>query len=546
MRPTGVGRVPQVLGLVSVLICPAIAMAQVSFERYRALGDSLSHGTQGGLIVDYRTQPRAWPVLLAGKMGTTFRLPLLEKANLFSLQRREDYPSYETCHNLACNGADVDDTYDDTCQEIGWWLFGWDTNFENLVLAPRYGQSQVSAAVADDATFVTYFLGGNDFLKCILRYGTVLAPIEWLGVDPEPLGGKSPTSQTDFYNRYKYAITQLYASGRGICVGTFPTLENIAGVLDKEELTAIVGPNPMPEDCYTNEIVMAAILRAWIPAWNVDMVANDDNYYTPAELQEINDAVIGFNATIRAIAADPNHPCAVADVEQLINDLAAGDIHVNGWRINDQYLINNVGKPRTSVYSSDGVHPSDIGHALMAATFIDAINDFYGTSIPQFTEGELTAILNNDRFADNDGDGEIEGLDYDELTEAFYYNANFFLGGSYTGDSGEVPRAAKMLTVENTNPGFGYVLTTPEGPEHFENASVTLTAYPDVSKGRLFSHWEGDVPGGSTTQNPLTLTMDTDKTVVAVFKCGGTGPAAIVLTMAMMLGMVVYHRMRRA
>ncbi len=530
-----------VLGLSVVLIWPVCASAQVSFERYRSLGDSLTHGTQGGLVVDYRSQPRAYPVLLASKMGTTFQLPLLDKATLVAGMRRQDYPDYEYCHNLACNGADTKDTWDDACAEIPWYQFGWDWDFENVVLAPRYGHTQVSAAVADNATFVTYFLGGNEFLnECILKTGTVLE-LAGLG-DIQPLGGSDPTPQAEFYSRYKTAIVQLYAPGRGICLGTFPTLNHIAAIMDKDEITAIVGPNPLPEGHYTNEIVMAAIFRGWLPEWNVDLLSDDRNYYTPEELQAIDDAVIGYNATIRAIAADPNHPCAVADLEALIADMAAGNVHVNGWRVTDQYTINTVGRPWVSVYSSDGVHPSDTGHALIAATFIDAINDHYGTSIPQFTEAELTAVLNNDRFADNDGDGRIEGLS----AEAFYYCVNWFLGDTYTGDSGETPRSAKMLTVDVVNPMMGHVETTPDGPEHFENATVTLTAYPDVAAGRIFSHWEGDVPGGSTTVNPLTIVMDTDRTVVAKFKCGDTGLAFAVMGAAMMLGMAACLRWRRS
>ncbi len=528
--------------LACLLLAPAFAWAQVSFERYRALGDSLSHGTQGGLIVDYRSQPRAWPNLLASKLGSSFPLPLMEKTTLVAGMRRKDYPDYAYCANLACNGADTKDTWDDACDELPWYQFGYDWDFENVVLQPRVGHTQVSAAVADDATFVTFFLGGNEFLQCILRTGTIFEFAGIVGLDEiDPLGGKNPTSQAEFFQRYEHAIQQLWAPDRAVAVGTFPTLDHIAAVMDKEEITAIVGPNPMPEDCFTNEIIMAAIYRGWIPEWDVDLLSDDRNYYTPAELQVINDAVTGYNATIRAIAADPNHPCAVADFEQMVEDAAAGAIHINGWRVTDQYTINTVGRPWVSFFSSDGVHPSDTGHAMIAYSFIEAINNFYGTSVPQFTEAELTAILNNDRFADNDGDGRIEGLS----AEAFYYCVNWFLGDAYTGDSGETPRSATSLTVNVTNPSWGTIGENPPGPEHFTGSTVTLTAYPDVANGRLFSHWEGDVPNGYSEQNPITITMDGDKTVTAVFKCGSGGPASAFLLVVTMLGMPAIARIRR-
>lgn len=543
MRRARLGNI-SVLALVccAILLASSSADAQVSFERYRALGDSLSHGTQGGLIVDYRTQPRAWPALLASKMGTSFPLPLMEKTTLVAGMKRKDHPNSQYCANLACNGADTKDTWNDECDEIPWYQFGYDWDFENVVLQPRVGHTQVSAAVADDATFVTFFLGGNEFLQCILRTGTIFEFAGIVGVDEiEPLGSKQPTSQAEFYSRYKYAIQQLWAPDRAVAVGTFPRLDYIAAVMDKDEITGIVGPNPMPADCHTNEIIMAAIYRGWLPEWNTDLLADDRNYYTPAELQVINDAVVGYNATIRAIAADPNHPCAVADMGQLVEDMAHELVYVNGWRITDQYTINCVGRPWASMYSSDGVHPSDIGHGLLAATFIDAINDFYGTSIPQFTEAELTAILNNDRFADNDGDGRIEGLS----AEAFYYCVNWFLGDTYTGDSGETARSAKMLTIDVVNPTFGTVTTNPEGPEVFTGSTVTITAYPDVGNSKLFSHWEGDVPAGHETDNPLTIVMDSDKQITAVFKCGETGPAVVMMMTLTLTGLLVVSRLRR-
>ncbi|MBN1345278.1 MAG: hypothetical protein JXQ73_21475 [Phycisphaerae bacterium] len=541
MKRANLGKSLLVMTFIGALAGSSTAWGQVSFTRYRAMGDSLSHGTQGGLIVDYRTQPRAWPALLASKMGTSFPLPLLDKTTLVAGMRRQDYPSYQSCANLACNGADTGDTINDACESIPWYQFGYTWDFENAVLQPRVGHTQVSAAVADNATFVTFFLGGNEFLQCILQTGTIFEFAGIVGIDEvQPLGAKQPTSQYDFRQRYETAIHQLYAPGRGIAVGTFPKLNNIAAVMDKDEITAIVGANPMPDDCFTNEIIMAAIYRGWLPEWNVDMLADGQNYYTPAELQVINDAVTGYNATIREIAADPNHPCAVADFEQMVQDVSEGLIHVNGWRITDQYTINTVGRPWASMFSSDGVHPSDIGHALVAYSFIDAINSFYGTSIPQFTEAELTAILNNDRFADNDGDGRIEGLS----AEAFYYCVNWFLGDTYTGDSGETPRSAKMLTLEITNPTMGRVTTTPEGPEHFTGSTVTLYALANIEGGKIFSHWEGDVPGGYSEENPLTVTMDSDKTVRAVFKCGNSVAAPLLMTI-LMLGTLALHRFRR-
>ncbi len=79
----------------------------------------------------------------------------------------------------------------------------------------------------------------------------------------------------------------------------------------------------------------------------------------------------------------------------------------------------------------------------------------------------------------------------------------------------EVTPALQALT--------GYLLTTavdgngsidafPAGPEYVPGSDVQLTPVPD--EGWNFSHWEGDLSG---SDNPATLTMDTHKSVTAVF-----------------------------
>ena len=56
----------------------------------------------------------------------------------------------------------------------------------------------------------------------------------------------------------------------------------------------------------------------------------------------------------------------------------------------------------------------------------------------------------------------------------------------------------------------------PVGGTFALGTEVALTATPAV--GWVFSSWTGDVPDGASTGNPLTLTMDSDKSVTAVFE----------------------------
>lgn len=63
-----------------------------------------------------------------------------------------------------------------------------------------------------------------------------------------------------------------------------------------------------------------------------------------------------------------------------------------------------------------------------------------------------------------------------------------------------------------TDPAQGGSIQTVPLPPYYYNDLVTLTAVPSV--GYLFDYWTGDLTGN---QNPASITMDTDKSVTAVF-----------------------------
>lgn len=75
----------------------------------------------------------------------------------------------------------------------------------------------------------------------------------------------------------------------------------------------------------------------------------------------------------------------------------------------------------------------------------------------------------------------------------------------------EIPTELYTLNVDISPPGAGAVV--PHGGTNAFGASVTLTAIP--APGYAFDHWSGDASG---TDNPITVTIDSNKSVVAHFK----------------------------
>jgi hypothetical protein len=70
-----------------------------------------------------------------------------------------------------------------------------------------------------------------------------------------------------------------------------------------------------------------------------------------------------------------------------------------------------------------------------------------------------------------------------------------------------------ILAVSISPSGAGTVALTPPDGNYPSGTVVTLTAVP--TSGYKFDHWTGDVSGTSTV---TTLTMDSNKNIVAYFK----------------------------
>ncbi len=93
----------------------------------------------------------------------------------------------------------------------------------------------------------------------------------------------------------------------------------------------------------------------------------------PDEIAIAQQATADFNAAIAAVADQFGAP--VVDANAFMKELAGG-YKVAGVEFNASYITGGA-------FSLDGVHPNNIGYALLSNKFIDAINGKYGTNIPR-------------------------------------------------------------------------------------------------------------------------------------------------------------------
>ena len=95
------------------------------------------------------------------------------------------------------------------------------------------------------------------------------------------------------------------------------------------------------------------------------------------------------------------------------------------------------------------------------------------------------------------------------------HNLLLKLGGSPGTTGSSVPAATYTLSVSTAGTGSGTVAKIPDQTTFAAGSTVVLTA--TAATGSIFMSWSGDASGDT---NPLTVTMDSNKTIVATFNAG--------------------------
>ena len=91
------------------------------------------------------------------------------------------------------------------------------------------------------------------------------------------------------------------------------------------------------------------------------------------EIENIDNAVNSYNSSIKSIADAKG--LAFVDANSKLKEVQSG-LKFNGTTFTTEYV-------RGGSFSLDGVHPTTRGYAIIANTFIEAINKAYNANVPQ-------------------------------------------------------------------------------------------------------------------------------------------------------------------
>ena len=363
---------------------PNAVTGEADFSSYVAMGTSISMGIHSaGLVDEY--QRTSFPALLAAATeanGGNFVQPLVNNPGIPPLFEFRGFTPQGTpiftfrpggspsgpyiprpadgYDNLGISGAVVANAL---AKEQG----DAPTNYFDLVLQ---GQgTMIRQTLAQRPTFVTVELGVNDAIRAVLR-GTDQALI----------------SSGEFTALYTQVMDSLALGAPQARLA----LMNIGNVLDIPYATAVpldapagLGPNPPLVRLRDANGPLPDGARILLPA--SVLIRNgygfpppapplpDSMVITVAERANIEAAVTAYNATIAGQAQARG--AALADANALFARAHASGISVGGVHYTTEFL-------RGGLFSDDGIHPSSLGHGLLANEFIRAINARFGGAIP--------------------------------------------------------------------------------------------------------------------------------------------------------------------
>jgi lysophospholipase L1-like esterase len=365
-----------------------------NFSNTVFLGDSLTAGFQSGSLLD-TTQVHGWAPVLAAQAGFNIIQPLIAypgAPNVLKLVSlgpppvittvpgtstgRDNFATQVT--DLAVPGALLNDVMN-TVPEVN-PAPGTQAQLNQLVLGfPGLGygvaDSQASFAIKAQPTTIFLWIGNNDAL-----------------VADETGMPSSMTSVANFTSQYQALITELTTMApANLVIANIPDVTKVPYLtpaalvlgevsaetgLPTAALSQILGivPGDLVNPAGTAQIPLILTGQQQGPI-------TDAGVLSAAEVVTVQAQVTAFNQVIAAQAKAAN--ATLVDINALFNTVSANGLTINGYTGTSSFL--------GGFFALDGIHPTNVGYAVIANTFIDTMNTAISTKIPDVPLGPVAA-----------------------------------------------------------------------------------------------------------------------------------------------------------
>lgn len=381
------------------------------------MGDSLGEGVQS-LDASQRTQPFGYLNLIAQQMQASFPLPLIQSGpagSIFSVTNRTRVDPTVLGSDLGVAGATVHSLLNDAATTPV-------TTETDLVLEPRTG-TQIQIAQSVQSPFTICWIGANDVLPAITT---------WWDLD-----GSQMTSVDSFTADYAQLTGALSSWGGKVVVGNIPDVTQIGFLLGPQDLVNFVGSSfTLPQGSYTTVPVML-LIKMGIADGSILKLPNF--VLSASEAATISQRVQQFNQIIATDAAAAG--IAVTDIASAFAAERSAPPTIDGTTIASTY--------EGGFFTLDGMHPSNIGYALVANAFIQTANTAYTMQIPVINPVQKAAIALADPFVDWDGSLVVRGRPLAGLLETL--GPALGISGNYA----NIPGSAKAPPSSKINKALG-------------------------------------------------------------------------------------------
>ncbi len=365
-----------------------------NFSNTVFLGDSLTAGFQSGSLLD-TTQVHGWAPVLAAQAGFNIVQPLIAypgAPNVLQLVSigpppvittapgtstgRDNFATQVT--DLAVPGALLNDVMN-TVPEVN-PAPGTQAQLNQLVLGfpgLGYGQaySQATFAIKAQPTTIFLWIGNNDAL-----------------VADETGMPASMTSVANFTSQYQALIDELITMAPAhLVIANIPDVTKVPYLtpaalvlgevsaetgLPTAALSQILGivPGDLVNPAGTAQIPLILAGKQQGPI-------TDAGFLSAAEVVTVQAQVTAFNQVIATQAKTAN--ATLVDIYTLFNTVSANGLTINGYTGSSSFL--------GGFFALDGIHPTNVGYAVIANTFIDTMNTAISTKIPDVPLGPIAA-----------------------------------------------------------------------------------------------------------------------------------------------------------
>jgi lysophospholipase L1-like esterase len=363
-----------------------------NFTSVYFLGDSLTAGFQSDSLID-TSQPHGWANLVATQLGFPIALPLIASPgapNQITLVHlspltlgtltgtttgRDNFALQPT--DVAVPGAltnDVLNTVPLLSPATG------QQQLNQLVLGyPGFGYgvtySQAQQAAAANPTTIFLWIGNNDTL-----------------VADETGTPSSMTPLATFTTQYQQLVQYLLENTNAhLVIANIPDVTAVPYLTPASEVLAVTSAEtgvPVANLSAVLGIAAGDLVNptgtAEIPLILAGQQAGpitDSGFLSPTEIAAVQAQVKAFNQVISQEATLAG--ATLVDVNALFAQVTANGINENGYPGTTSFL--------GGMFSLDGIHPTNTGYAILANTFISAINSDLKKTYPATNVSAIAA-----------------------------------------------------------------------------------------------------------------------------------------------------------